>query len=71
MNETLAIVEKVDDEMKITRTATLDDLKENHPKCSECSHRKGVHGEIGREVVFCRVWNKTVDMTGYCSNFTR
>lgn len=53
------------------RHVTFDDIKELHPKCSECGHRKGVHGQMGKEVVFCRVWNKTVEMTGYCSNFTQ
>lgn len=47
-----------------------ENLKEYHPKCSTCKNTKGVHGQIGKEVVFCRVWDEIVQKTGYCNNHT-
>lgn len=52
------------------RNVTQEDLKEYHPKCHSCHNQKGVHGKIGQEVVFCKVWDKMVDKTGYCNHFT-
>ena len=52
------------------RDATYEDLKQHHPKCYECSLQKGVHGKIGQEVVFCKIWDLTVDKNGYCNSFT-
>lgn len=69
MKTILAVVEKNEDGLKISRTAGIEDLIEYHPKCNECGHRKGVHGFEGETSVFCQVWNRTVPKEGYCSNY--
>ena len=47
---------------------SYEDLKEHHPRCRHCFNQRGVHGKIGKDMVFCKVWDKMVDKNGYCSN---
>lgn len=69
MKTILAVVEKNEDGLKISRTAVFADLKEYHPKCKDCGHKKGIHGHEGEISVFCQVWNKIVPKEDYCSNY--
>lgn len=66
----LAIVERIDGELKISRSAGIDDLLMYHPKCATCSLIKGIHGQEGITMVFCQHWNRPVEKEGYCSKHT-
>jgi len=52
-----------------TRDISHEDLKEYHPKCSDCGNSKGIHGRQGDTSTFCRVWNRPVPKDSYCSNY--
>jgi len=69
MIKILAVVEKVDEELKISHTAGIKDLIDLHPKCKDCDYRKGIHGVEGNTTVFCLFWNRPVEKESYCSNY--
>ena len=68
MKVLLAVVEKVEGGLKISRSAGMEDLIQYHPKCDTCSLIKGIHGQEGLTMVFCQHWNRPVQKEGYCSN---
>lgn len=70
MKVLLAVVEKNEDGLKISRSAGMEDLLEYHPKCDTCGMTKGIHGQEGLVNVFCQQWNRPVGKTDYCSNHT-
>lgn len=62
----LAIVERINGELKIIQRADMNDFITHHPKCETCQNTKGIHGKLGNEQIFCKWWNKSVEKDGYC-----